>query len=313
MRNIDKSKLVLHNQKVEKIADQPLETKEIGYYKDSWNRFKKNKASFIAFIIICFVMFFVLFGPMMKKYDLPRTNKNEAMALDNLTPKIPLLEKIGFFDGTKTITVGKRFAVAMANHELGEGAILAGLPEELFNLDDEALDDFLYNKNFGEYENVASFKIKVDYYKYKNFTRSVMPSDYFMVVDDNAKPGATYKNPIAGVIKTLTQAQFDDYLSKNYIIEIISISPAENPANTTYRVTYNQFAVALGQTPDDTYFWFGTTGEGYDLFTEIWKGARISLTMAISVLVINYTVGLLIGSVVGYYGGVLDLLFSTLR
>ena len=45
---------------------------------------------------------------------------------------------------------------------------------------------------------------------------------------------------------------------------------------------------------------------------EIWKGARISLIMAVSVLIINYTIGLTIGAIVGYYGGVLDLLFDRL-
>lgn len=56
MREIDKSKLVLVHSKDIYIADEPLESKEIGYYRDSWNRFKKNKASVVAFIIICIIM-----------------------------------------------------------------------------------------------------------------------------------------------------------------------------------------------------------------------------------------------------------------
>ena len=91
---------------------------------------------------------------------------------------------------------------------------------------------------------------------------------------------------------------------------MISISQSQTSDQVTYHVIYDQFAVSLNQTAEDTYFWFGTTERGEDLFTEIWKGARISLIMAVSVLVINYTIGLLIGSIVGYYGGVLDLLFD---
>jgi oligopeptide transport system permease protein len=68
--------------------------------------------------------------------------------------------------------------------------------------------------------------------------------------------------------------------------------------------------MSLGQEPEDTYFWFGTTRDGQDLFTELWRGARLSLTIALLVVVINAVIGLTIGSVVGYYGGLLDLLFD---
>lgn len=310
MKNIDKTKLVLHTQSTARIADKPLETKEIGYYQDSWNRFKKNKASYIAFIIICIVMFFVMFGPIMKNYDLPQRDKEQSMRLDTLTPKIPILEEFGIFDGSKTITVGKRFAVAMANHEYGKKAVISGIPEDLLNMSDEALNDFLFNKNFGTYQSITSFKVKVDFYVYKNYITSYMPSNYFSTLDENIKNG-TNNDPRAGIISTIqNKEQFDDYLAKNYILEVISISQSSTSDQVTYRVIYDQFAVSLNQTPEDTYFWFGTTVRGEDLFTEIWKGARISLIMAISVLAINYTIGLIIGSIVGYYGGVLDLLFD---
>src|SRR5690554_6182367 len=179
MKNIDKSKLVLRQVNEDRIQDQPLETKEIGYYQDSWNRFKKNKASFVAFIIICFVLFFVVFGPHMKKYDLPKTQRDKSQMIDHLTPKIPLIEKLGIFAGHKNISIGRRLAVAIANHPMGKDIIISGLPSDLQNLSDEALDDFIYGKNYGEYENITTFNLKVDYYKYKNFVRSYIPVDYF--------------------------------------------------------------------------------------------------------------------------------------
>ena len=60
MNQVDKSKLVLVRSSDVVINDEPLESKEIGYYRDSWNRFKKNKASVVAFFIICIIMFFVI-------------------------------------------------------------------------------------------------------------------------------------------------------------------------------------------------------------------------------------------------------------
>lgn len=302
MRNIDidKSKLVLVNTRDKKIFDQPLETKEIGYYRDSWNRFKKNKASFIAFIIICVIMFFVIFGPSLKKYDLPQRSKNEAARLGNIPPKIPGLEKLGIFDGTKTITRGKRFLVAMATSEFGSDVIISGMPDVL--LDDDPTND-------GEYANVTEITVVVDYYKYTNFIKSYMPEDYFAVLDRGG-------NPLSSVTRSINEQRFNEYLAKGYIIDIRSIDTTidteTGEAIIEYKVRYNQFLVALDQLPEDTYFWWGTNVRGEDLFLEIWKGARISLLMALSVLTINYTIGLLVGAVVGYYGGVLDLLFDRL-
>src|SRR5690554_3131352 len=135
INNIDKNKLVLYERQFDTIQDIPLETKEIGYYQDSWNRFRKNKASFIAFIIICFIMFFVIIGPHLKNYNLYERSPVNAARLRDLTPKIPVLENFGIFDGTKTITVGRRYLLHMADPDnpFGEGIILSGLPQELID------------------------------------------------------------------------------------------------------------------------------------------------------------------------------------
>ena len=43
----------------DKIRDQKFEDKPIGYFRDAWNRFCKNKASIIAaIIIICIILIF---------------------------------------------------------------------------------------------------------------------------------------------------------------------------------------------------------------------------------------------------------------
>ena len=300
MMDIDKSKLVLVHNKDDLINDIPLETKEIGYYKDSWNRFKKNKASLVAFYILCVVLFFVFFGPYMKSYDLPETQSIEAARLGNLTPKIPLLEDIGLFDGSKTITRGTQFLLYMNGTELGEGVILEGIPQDL-------LDD----PNHPDYADVDFLTVKVDYYKYVNYVSSYMPENYFGVLAENENSGGN-EDALGSVRRTLTQEKFEDYVENNYIIDILQILETPNPENPSepffqYEVRVNQFQLSLDAEPEDTYFWLGTTNAGKDLFTEIWLGARISLLMALAVVVINSTVGIAVGAIAGYYGGALDL------
>jgi len=305
-KDIDKSKLVLIRESGETIEDIKIETKEIGYYQDSWNRFKKNKASLTAFYIICFMLFFIIFGPWMKNYDLPKTNGNEATRLAYLTPKIPGLEKLGIFDGTKTITLGKQFVVYMYNSDFEDDIILEGMPQEL-------IDD----PNAEAYADITNLEVKVDYYKYINFIKSVIPSDYFAIVDQNASNGYEpgdigYVDPLGSVSRTLEEEEFAEAVAKNYILEIISVTEqgVDDEKYYQYNVRVNEFLYALDQTPEDTYFWFGTNASGEDLFTELWVGARISVFMALTVVVINAFIGLMLGAIAGYYGGAIDLLMD---
>jgi oligopeptide transport system permease protein len=99
---IDKSKLVfVQNNQV--LRDEVFKSKPIGYYKDAWNRFKKNKASYVAMIFILVILFFTIIGPYMKVYNLPETNAIEANRLRELPPRIPYLEDIGIFNGSKRL------------------------------------------------------------------------------------------------------------------------------------------------------------------------------------------------------------------
>ncbi len=295
--SMDKNKFVLVHTKDVYIQDKPLKTKEIGYYKDSWNRFKKNKGALSAFYIILGILAFVTIGPFLNPYNLPQTAPNEALRFAYLEPKIQFLENFGIFDGSREIKVGKRFLNAMANSTFGEGIILSGFPEELVE-----------DVNHPDWLDVSELTVRVDSYLYTNYIQSYMPPTYFADLDAG-------RDPLASVTETLTRDQFEQFLSENYIIDILAIIESPNASNPSepflqYKVRVNRFMMSIGQEPGDTYFWFGTTRDGQDLFTELWRGARLSLTIALLVVVINAVIGLTIGSVVGYYGGLLDLLFD---
>lgn len=64
---------------------------------------------------------------------------------------------------------------------------------------------------------------------------------------------------------------------------------------------------AYAGVPDGVYHWFGTDYLGRDLCTRLFRGARISLLIAFFAVITNVIIGVIYGSIAGYYGGKVDM------
>lgn len=53
-------------------------------------------------------------------------------------------------------------------------------------------------------------------------------------------------------------------------------------------------------------FWWGTDAMGRDLFTRVWIGARVSISIAIVATIIDIVIGCLYGGIAAYSGGIVD-------
>jgi peptide/nickel transport system permease protein len=71
-----------------------------------------------------------------------------------------------------------------------------------------------------------------------------------------------------------------------------------------YDPNYSDMSASL--IPPNAAHWFGTDQLGRDIFSRIIDGAKISLTVGLSAVVISLTVGTLLGAAAGYRGGKTD-------
>ena len=88
------------------------------------------------------------------------------------------------------------------------------------------------------------------------------------------------------------------------ILLLITIMAIFQPIFSPF--SYDQIdLLAINQKPNAAHL-FGTDELGRDIFVRCWEGARISLMIAIVVALLNGTLGILIGGISGYIGGVVD-------
>ena len=94
--NISSEKFVLIGQN-RKIHDVELATKPVSYFADAFSRFKRNKGSIVASIIIILLVLFAIFGPMFSPYTV--SYKDDKYAF--VTPRNELFVKLGidFWNG----------------------------------------------------------------------------------------------------------------------------------------------------------------------------------------------------------------------
>lgn len=69
---------------------------------------------------------------------------------------------------------------------------------------------------------------------------------------------------------------------------------------------YKTNNLAITNQPPDADHWFGTDALGRDMFQRTWMGAGISLQVGLYAALVDLAIGVIIGGIMGYYGGRTD-------
>lgn len=320
----------------DRMHDTKLDTKPIGYFRDAWIRFRKNKASVTGAIIILFIVLFAVFAPILSPYD---TNFS-VTAYSKKLPKNNFLANIGIFTGQKERELSDaayalRLGIGVAAADTdGSGATWADGENNQYNpvksMGDEydtegkryrkANIDVYLEEGFRyfavtdeEYENILAWQeesgLQVLYPMvdiYSEYCYDAQNANYWY----KTKPGRV--DPIKTVMGGTADLNIDeDELEPNYMLDADGNARLYQNTGTTMKkirvLYYNYYQYLYGFEPQ---YLFGTDASGYDICVRLASGIQLSLLIAVSVSLINLVIGTFYGAVEGYFGGVLDLVLE---
>jgi len=349
VQDLDKSKFVLVGAEREQ-AEGLKNSEPIGYFKDAWRRFKKNKASVAAAIIIGFLLLFALFAPLLSPYTVSYQDDYYKFRY----PKNELFSSLGldFWDGCSQKNLPEHtfyYYLAMGK-ETGRYAI----KEEKYELVEENKGRY-YKFRLDSYEDIGCIFLSIsesEYARLQDYQNRTGKQVLYPTTDPTLRPSAEenpkyatdanywyrYKavfgkdeNGVALKQKVLVPV-FDD---KGEFVNIYapysgtdgykSVRVEGNAPLYDYAI-YNQTGVEIRVNYRAYYeyyhtevlqdgiekpsFLFGTTQAGKDVFTCLGSGARLSFLLAFSVSLVNMCIGGVYGAIEGYYGGGADLVME---
>ena len=323
--------------KEEKIHDEKIQTKAIGYFGDAWLRFVRNKSAVVAFALIIILVIFAVVVPFLSHYD----TTFRSGYYQTVLPKNELIAPLGFWDGGKRETdnqdsynylrsIGVETGRDIIMKEYRSYVDANGITYHDIRVDTYLKVGFAYvNLTAEQYQKLLEYQdrtgIQVCYPFAKTYNTDFLQGNlganywYKLINESRTTKGEPQLDENGNFIPnylTTDNKTRGDYTSS------MRVAGDDGGANgdswyvyamknqTGYRVRvdyYEYFRYQEGQTPC---FLFGTNTYGQDIFSCLASGARLSFLLAISVSLINFTIGAIYGAIAGYYGGAVDMVME---
>lgn len=291
--------------KDEDIFDQKFETKPVGYFKDAMKRFRKNKGSVIAGIILLLLTAFAIFGPLFSPWSTTGGDPLYAYCLPKATEA-----GTGFWDGTKMKTEPFKTYI----NDFGRGAVI-GKGKMKTDKDGIVYVTYRYDTYKVGYHYTDFSEEDLDAvlaYEQENNVQVLYP-----LLDDSYTTNIKIKQFHLNSANNYYQVDknFNPILDENGDIIPIYLDYGSGPVlyefngtNYEVRINYDQYYIMLhGHAPK---YYFGSDNMGRDIFTRLCHGARLSLILGFSISFINIILGIIYGAIEGYYGGTVDLVME---
>ncbi len=311
--------------------DKKLESKPIGYFRDAFNRFCRNKSSVVAAIIIIILMLYAIFVPIFCETNYSRALTDTTyLQYGKLPPKVTWLG----IDGTTVQKVNENTYIRMRaiGQETGLDPIAEVVQDKHEDSTAGAKKTYFYDVRVDNYYNLGMMYLTLTPSEYEalqrwqdeNQVQVIFPAitdakqtDANIWYKANKKGVPTLKDGQLDPIYRTTTPEDTSYFST---MRIAADNDPEHPlayaratgtsTSKSYIVRvskYNYFQYRYGFEPA---FVFGTTDRGQDIFTRLAAAARFSFMLSILVSAINLTIGAIYGAIQGYYGGAIDMVMD---
>ena len=326
------------------VHDQKFDTKPVSYMRDAFNRFKKNKASLVAAIIILLLLIYALIGPLLFDSNYQAAYSSEIVLTNykELLPRLKFMDGTGIWDGSKVVDIGKSKLNQYKGIAIETGYDpIEKVIKEYTTKDEMGNDVQMYKVRLNTYYANSAFMVTLTWDEYKALQdwqdankiqvilprannpvngadRIVLPDVWYACdnkgnakLDKDGEFVASYFKTGADDYTSTMRLSGDPYLQGNETGRwryAQRTGRAETGYNYVVRVSsYNYFQYKFGFEPS---FAFGSNSNGYDIFSRLANGARFSFMLAIVIAAINLTIGAIYGAIEGYFGGAVDMVME---
>lgn len=317
--------------------DEKFDTKPVGYFRDAFRRFCKNKGSVVGAVIIVLLILFALITPLCTPYTVAYNDTYYTFTL----PKSELFASTNFWDGCSAESMNKQSFdyYYYMGEETGHNAVKNQEYEirgsmYYFRLDSYHSTGCIYYSSSAQmYELIQQYQDETGRQViYPTVPLSDRPTASTLRTNANYYYRTAYRNGSAVIV----------YDENGDIIPVYASHPVGEESNDNYhsiriegdgengieyeyarpidsgyelRVNYYEYYVFyhsyyLQDGITEPSFLFGTTNLGQDILTCLASGAQFSFIFAIAVAVVNLIFGAIYGAIEGYYGGAADLVME---
>ena len=327
-----------------KIHDQKFETKQIGYFRDAFNRFCKNKSSVVAAIIIIVLVLYSIFVPMFCETTYSKALTDTMyLTYTKLLPKNQLCVDLGlkFWDGASKQVVGDAtyLSYEAIGVETGYNPV-----RHIYDVTTDEKGKMTYTIRLDNYFSSGFTYMTLSEQQYQDLQawqnetgiQVIFPAVDEKKISKNISADANYwyETNQKGVAKLDKEGNFVNIYKVrgsdgNYNSLRVEGDPGINDPESADRYRY---ATITGDSTSVSYkcrifkytffqyrygfepaFLFGTTAMGQDILTRLAAAARFSLIFAVCVSFINLFIGAVVGAMEGYYGGAFDMFMERFK
>lgn len=316
--------------------DQKMETKQLSYFRDAFNRFCRNKSSVTAAIIIlCLVLYAVLVPIVCNNAYTANPEDTDYLLYSKLLPKVQFFadNDLGFWDGAGQMDLGKNNYLALDAIGAETGTeVVKKVNRTYYNENDK----LVYDCRVDSYISSGFFYMPLSEAQYKDIQQWQVENGLQVIYPAITNVSETnaniwYETDKKGVPQQDKEGNYINIYRTSgedggYDSLRVEGDPGLEDPNAANRYRYAQISSANGTVTYKvrlfkfTYFQykygfepafaFGTTAYGQDILTRLAGGARFSFLFAIGISVINLFIGAIYGAIEGYYGGAADMVME---